>query len=363
MDLTTDRLQALAISAVTKYMTKQASMSDAVASEARAADLNPEQVKRLIEASNSVAYLRQLKDSPDKTFEFPVAEYKDVLASLVGSSTIANDSGVKDTVQTVEKQATLNKEALFDFSEQEKVAMVAREVVRVKGQLTKMAYDKEEAYQRLVESAGHFKKEANALEKIAFVVDEADFEKVAKLAGFEKSAQRNTGLLFTDADLKTTRNMYGLLKEAEALVNTEKELQELEKRAILGLLARGVGMLASKPFKMAGNLLTNAPKNALGISKSVSAGNSARQAEALAKGLDPKKVTPFTKADAHAAWKADAKTLGTEAATQKHGFKSTALNRMSFDTKLTLATAPMMAVPGASAWDRLHGQPKAPELP
>lgn len=82
-DLTPELLQEIAVKVVSQFMTKQAGLSDSIAYEAKNMELNPEQIKRVIETSNTVAYLRQLEDAHDRSFEFPVAEYNQVMSHMV----------------------------------------------------------------------------------------------------------------------------------------------------------------------------------------------------------------------------------------------------------------------------------------
>lgn len=370
MDLTPDKLQAMAVSVVTRYMTKQASMSESVAQEAKAGDLNPEQIKRLIEASNSIAYLRQLQDSADKTFEFPVAEYKDVLTSLVTSG--QPPAPVSGEAKVTERQAPIQPDQVvdpFEPSEQEKVAMVAREVVRVRGQLTKMAYDKSETCMNILTLAPVLRKDPLAFEKIAYVVEESDFDKMLALVGIEKKASANN-VLFRDSDLESTKNLYNLLKSAEQLVEKEAHFKDLEKRAnsilmekqaLIGFIGKGLGWATGALSKKVGSMASNATSGSLAMSKTLKQGAEANKAAAVSKGLDPKDAKKFTRKDAHAQWNEYAAKHGTAAAHENFGWKPTVLNRMSTSTKLTIATAPLMAQPGASAWDRLHPGQKQQE--
>ena len=97
-DLTQELLQDIAVKVVSQFMTKQSSLSGAIADEAKAHELNPEQIKRVIEASNTIAYLRQLEDAHDRSFEFPVAEYRDVMGKMVLPDTVTKTADQLATV-------------------------------------------------------------------------------------------------------------------------------------------------------------------------------------------------------------------------------------------------------------------------
>jgi len=340
MNLTPDILQSMTIKVVTQYMTKQAaSLSDAVAAEARLQEMNADQTKRLIEASNSVCYLRKLASAEDKTEEFPVASYEEVLEKMATTPTIQAPS---DTVQVQEKQAAAAQHS-FELEEREKIAMVAKEVVRCRGSLEKIAMDKISLHDELLTAASSVKKDPLALEKIAHVATPESYEQLLKLAGVQDDHKTRPAALFREGDLNGVTKLAGLLKKAEALVEEEKRLQDLEKRAfsIIEPFAKGVAGLARKAVTGTAGWIQSAAKNSSGISNAIKEG---------------KKTNPnFGRSDAIKNFKADAATMGHTAAVGKHGFTPTMLNSMNGATKLTLATAPMMSVPGASVWDKLHG--------
>lgn len=81
-ELTPERLQEIAVGCVSQFIQKTASLNEAISKEAQALELNPDQTKRVIEASNTIAYLRQLEKSADRTFEFEVADYSKVMAHM-----------------------------------------------------------------------------------------------------------------------------------------------------------------------------------------------------------------------------------------------------------------------------------------
>ena len=56
-NLTPELLQSISVKCAAKFMSKQASLSKAVADEALTNELGPEQIKRVIETTNTIAYL------------------------------------------------------------------------------------------------------------------------------------------------------------------------------------------------------------------------------------------------------------------------------------------------------------------
>lgn len=249
MELTPERLQSIAIDCVTQFMNKQASLSEAIAKEAQCLELNSEQTKRVIEATNTIAYLRQLEKAADRTFEFPVADYGDVMTAMCvpDMQKAASDESEEDDDEEKEdkkeekesdseekEEKSESKEETKDEDEekkeqQEKVAMLTREFFRAKSNLEKIACDKIDLHLRLSAAASILHKDPQGLEKLAEVVAEDDFQATTTLCGLEKRACEN--LVFTDRELDSARTVYSLYKEAQELVKTEAEITDFVKRA------------------------------------------------------------------------------------------------------------------------------------
>ena len=136
MDLTPEALQNISVKVVSTYMLKQASLSEAIASEAKSLELNPEQIKRAIESSNTVAYLRQLEDAPNRSdLEFPVATYNDVMGRMVHeekikAQTLEQLKKTNATTIPVKGKQTIVKPLNTSFEDKIKNALTkAKEVV------------------------------------------------------------------------------------------------------------------------------------------------------------------------------------------------------------------------------------------
>src|SRR4051812_18287701 len=82
MDMTPEQIRDCAVHVVEEFINKKVPLSQGVASCAELQALNSEQIKRVIEATNSIAYLKLLNGAEDRTFEFPVAEYTEVMGHL-----------------------------------------------------------------------------------------------------------------------------------------------------------------------------------------------------------------------------------------------------------------------------------------
>ncbi|WP_274932984.1 hypothetical protein, partial [Francisella tularensis] len=68
------------------YVVDGTSLSDGVAKVATRDSLNTEQISRVVEVVNQVAYLKFQQEASDKTFEFKVAEIPEVLTKMTTPS-------------------------------------------------------------------------------------------------------------------------------------------------------------------------------------------------------------------------------------------------------------------------------------
>lgn len=254
MELTPERLQSIAVDCVTQYMNKQASLSEAIAKEAQCLELNSDQTKRVIEAANTIAYLRQLEKAADRTFEFPVADYSEVMGKMCipELQKAASEEKKEDEKKEDKEEKSEKSERTFPWSkkedkdskedkdedkdedkkkseEQEKVAMLTREFFRAKSNLEKIACDKVGLHLKLSSAASILHKDSLGLEKLAEIVEEEHFSPTLALCGIEKRAAESR--VFTDKELDPAREVYSLYKEAKALIDTETELKSFVKRA------------------------------------------------------------------------------------------------------------------------------------
>lgn len=80
------RLAGLAKGVVDDHINSGSSLDDAITKVASAEDLSTNEIKRLVEASNTLTWLSVVKPSMDKTAEFKLASYPGVMANLHGSA-------------------------------------------------------------------------------------------------------------------------------------------------------------------------------------------------------------------------------------------------------------------------------------
>lgn len=227
-ELTTDKLQDISVRVVSKFMTKQASLTDAISEEAKSLELNPEQIKRVIESSNTIAYLRQLETATDRSFEFPVATYNEVMGKMVlpDSST----SYVGKVEPKVEPALAKTAFVISSVSEQEKVAMLRKETLRVRQTLTKMAEDSVGMTMQLEQIASKVQKDPFAFEKLASVASEEDLPMLVALCSLEKSAA-TSGSVFSKQELADATSLNTMFKEAKTMISNKNQAGAFVKQA------------------------------------------------------------------------------------------------------------------------------------
>lgn len=265
--LTNDKLQSIAVNCVTQFLNKEASLSQAVSKQAQALELNPEQTKRVIEASNTIAHLRQLEKAADRTFEFKVADYNEVMADMcvppaVEKTAAAKEPEVKEAVAAVVQMDSISPVSLLsseyfqksaERTTQEQNFLIEKEMYRVKSQLEKMATDKVELQLSLASATDKVHKDPRALEKIACVIsDEPTQNKMLKLCGIEKRAAEN--LVFTNKDLAGVNKVYDLYKQAVAMLDEEAKMKYFADRAYKHLYEKKAGIIGDALGSVAGGI-------------------------------------------------------------------------------------------------------------
>lgn len=324
-ELTPEKLQSIAVKCAVQFLSKQASLSASISKEAQELGLNPDQIKRTIEATNTVTYLRQLEDSKDRTLEFPLADYKEVIAHMVMPEKQAEDES-KESESTKEEDNEIKKEDRADpekdkadsdveksaslFSQQEKIAMISKETLRCMQVMEKMAVDKAGLKLELDRAISLVKSDPLALEKIAHIAGE-NTDKLIKLCGLEKRAHQD--LVFTNSELALTDHLHSLYKEAKILVTQEAEIKAFitKSRDVLSKEAGLGGWVAEKVGKGIGATIGGLTSAAAAPVKRMGSNYGKFSASASAKGMSTSEAAKsFDKMRA---------THGVEAAKAFHG--------------------------------------------
>lgn len=260
-DITTDQLQSISIAAVENFLNDRVPLSQGIAKQASLHDLNSEQIQRTIEAANSITYLKLLKVAEDRTFEFPLAKYQEVLAAMVtpdftkqASISSPGDSALVKTASAVEPESSYSPYASMGRTEAYSMltklaAENSRALDVAKDNLYMAQYELEKA-------AAAFSKDPRANEKMQTI---GSLEKVA-------SDVQLGSYIFKEGDLSVARKVVELEKTAAALTKEISERQTMMSKSagLISSIGHGVGWLAAKPFGMAAKGFGGLVKNTVG---------------------------------------------------------------------------------------------------
>jgi len=276
--ITSEQIRDISVKTVEGFLNHKIPLSEGLAKQASLHSMNSEQVQRAVEATNSIAYLKVLSLADDRTVEFPLCKYAEVIQDLALPKDIFTKSASATVASNeVKSVPLLEKSASFDD-----VVMPVMNDVETQIYITKLASKHERELEHLkeksmfmgpdlIKAAKDFSKDSMGLEKLATVVKGSDFDKLSTLVYGVAKPFEDTGL-FKEADLKEARNLAGMLKQAEQLVSDIQEKEKLlkaaalQKEAFLGMLGRGIGRVAgtvvSAPVKMVGSTVGKVAYNA-----------------------------------------------------------------------------------------------------
>ena len=99
METTNRNFDGLADSVVDKFFAKDSpTLDNIIVSEAKSSELNPNEIKRLVEKSNLMTMLRFLQTSEDKRVEFDMADYDKVLPMVYSGNASLDAKDAKLTL-------------------------------------------------------------------------------------------------------------------------------------------------------------------------------------------------------------------------------------------------------------------------
>ena len=252
-------------------MNDKVPLSVGLAKEASDLELNPEQIRRGVEAVNNITYLKILQISPDRTVEFPLCKYAEVIDELgIPDMPSAYLGAETEAASLVEKVASA-EEVVLDAPEHLlkarllKAAMVNRR--DIEDLETRALHIRDD----IVSSVGSIQGDASGLDKLASVCEDEEFKALSKLVtGSEAQARHTPEGFFKTASLNQVNSLRELYIDARNITQElveKRALQEridvLVKQAFIGAATGFVGRMAGKvvggtvkaPFKYAGRVV------------------------------------------------------------------------------------------------------------
>lgn len=264
MQFDQDTIKDLAVYAVQQFVSNQVPLNESIAEKARGLQLNEDQVRRVVESTNVIAFLKLREGAEDKTFEFEVASFQGVMDSLMGHSTN------RGYVDLTPEEPVLEK-AAFDTSYEVPVDQSHQTLFKahqhLRAELEKTAQDHYNCVSDLERFVPILVKQANWQERLQHASGE-DFNRIMTAfgkSGFEKSASTQD-LVFVGKELEVANHVVSLIKQAAELQAERANLETMEKKALLGLgkLLGAAKFFAKDPIAGTAAAVTAVPAMVIG---------------------------------------------------------------------------------------------------
>lgn len=218
--MTNDTLKNMAVRVVERHLNKSEPLNVAISDEARKQRLNDNEIKRLIEASNQLTYLKMHSVNSDKTFEFPVASYEGVKELLIATPEIQKKASAKTLplfLGEMEKEASFERPELAPAEREFVVSRLQYELPRMQEELMVKKADLQ------VQAVRALKEDPELLAKMAWLQGDEDAHKKHR---------------FFDHDLEKAKE---LLHKKQQLLDQKEELNKVS--SLVGKIVGGVGSL------------------------------------------------------------------------------------------------------------------------
>lgn len=275
--ITSDQIRDISVKAVEGFLNNKVPLSEGLAKQASLLKLNSEQIQRSVEATNSIAYLKVLELSSDRTVEFPLCKYAEVMATIAVPEGVIKSAGLtKMDPESKNESGTLDVSFVPDDAEIN--VHFVKQAALAEAELQALRDRSITIVPELTKVASQVKAESQGLEKLATVSSGKDFAVLSALVYGAKKEHNDIGL-FKFAELKTVHKLKDLYKEASELQTAIKEKQaQVDKAALvkeaflagaIGRVAEGfgsglgrvVGGIVSKPLNVLGKGVKNSTMN------------------------------------------------------------------------------------------------------
>ena len=256
MDMSVDFLKNVGAGVVAAFRTGGVPLTDGIVKVASENQLNAEQTARLVETVNQLAYLSGPHNSMDKTAEFPLANYEDVITAIITppleKAASYRPSPLSLLAEPLEKAAAAEEWA--PAPEEARIHM-EREFFAGRDNLKRMDLEEQNIVEGLLKTAAVVGKDPDALSKIA-ALTAGDSQKYGELCnlvfGHVKEASATAPHRPEDLlNVKALVEQLGFAKQAsvdrktleERLVKIAEEIcpAGMDKEAFIGSVVRAAG--------------------------------------------------------------------------------------------------------------------------
>ena len=296
--ITVQDLQAIAVQCTSDFFNSGVPLSEGLSKIASERNLNPEQLKRAVEATNTLTYLKSVEVGSDRTGEFPLADYDDIvkMASIPESlfTKVASTEEPKSfsesaldyegMVKQAEEALTYTPPVVAEMTSSEVMLNLVKQA-SINRRALEDATDKSyRLLEQLEKTASELRGEPRLVEILSAVSrDRVEFVKLASLTGCEmtrylesdlasyliqkgggfRSAMTKAASL--SADLEKAAGLVAEIKERTELNERVTPLVEgLQKQAFLGATAGVVGRALGSALGGTAKTLVGTPVKTVG---------------------------------------------------------------------------------------------------
>lgn len=259
--------------AVEAFLNEKTPLSQGIAKQASDMGFNSEQVKRTVEATNNIAYLKMLGMTEDRSFEFPVADFKEVMAHILMPEGVVENVESESTKEvmasfvgpTLEKAASVVDDGssfVTGLTKEAQIKFLLTESSVNKANLENLSGYSSLLAEKLVKQAQVVGQDPQGMDKLASVTDEDQFTKLSYLIAGEVKPYRDLGKygMFKEAGLRQVKQLSELHKEASELVQELAVRKHNQERldVLLKEAAAPTSSLPKAPKIQAGSALAQA---------------------------------------------------------------------------------------------------------
>ena len=237
-------------------------LNDSITKVAMDNELNSDQVKRLVETTNQMAYLSELDGQDDRTFEFDVASYDDILDGMItvpdlekaaSDATNPMDLVVSSFSAPMEKVATEKEATLEKWGKPEKLKALKKVAEQQRRRLDELTNAEHDNLVKLAQHRAIVCRDPEALEKMAKFDNQLEMTRL--VFGHDKVANEVRRVWSPEdlAHVQACSDRLNMIKQAQEDISELKpkveQAEELLKEAFVASIARAATNFANKAPK------------------------------------------------------------------------------------------------------------------
>lgn len=258
MNITPESLKEMAAHNVAAYKANGTSLNDSITKVAMDNELNSDQVKRLVETTNQMAYLSELEGQDDRTFEFDVANYDDIMDGIISDPTLEKTASEYtgnpiDLVSAafsnpMEKVATEKEATMEKWGKPDKLKALKKVASHERRRLDDLVNSEHDSLVKLAQHRAIVCRDPEALEKMAQFDNQLEMTRL--VFGHDKVATDVLRAWAPDqmTDIKALSDRLSMLKQAsEEIAELKPKVEQAEgilKEAFVAAALNTVGRSA-----------------------------------------------------------------------------------------------------------------------